>query len=614
MLWLAISKAGYVYNGQKHSVSAAMTTDEDRLKSLSERIEKLEAVVSELKQILTREKTPGRTQEDSRVSAVLPGSGKRESAKSPKPPALANRNRFRLSEEMYRSDYWLNKIGIGLLLFGVAFLFKYSIDQGWLTPEVRIGFGLALGIYLIITGMRIHSRRRHFSRVLLGGGIAIFYITGFAAFQVFELISQPVAFAFMVLATLLSFALSLKQDESVLSVIGTIGGLGTPFLLYTGADNLPGLVGYTCLVLAGSTAIYYFHNWTLLLWVSVIGGWTVLIIGLNSVLPGSKDVASADQWALQAGIIFNGLAFWLIPVLSEISEMRRSNAAHQNELIAGSSIKPKLTVPLLTVVTPLIAVSLSGQIWSISQTTWGWITMFVAGIFGLALLVLVRLQARETLSYSHAFSCVVLLTISFDLLLDGKELLFVLALEALVLHWLVQRRQLKKLGVLAHILSGLIGIWTFERLVGSHSGEPPILNLDALTDLWVLAAALTVSFLMTSNDERRIYLLYVHVGILIFFLRELSALANGQGYVTIVWGFYAVLLLIVGLRKNVKSVRTAAILTLLLVVGKLFLIDLARLEAIWRILLFLGFGGLFLLLSYYFQSWWKVSIEAGQDP
>jgi uncharacterized membrane protein len=49
--------------------------------------------------------------------------------------------------------------------------------------------------------------------------------------------------------------------------------------------------------------------------------------------------------------------------------------------------------------------------------------------------------------------------------------------------------------------------------------------------------------------------------------------------------------------------------TLLLVVGKLFLVDLSELETIWRVLLFLGFGGLFLLLSYYFRALWKSNPE-----
>jgi uncharacterized membrane protein len=42
-------------------------------------------------------------------------------------------------------------------------------------------------------------------------------------------------------------------------------------------------------------------------------------------------------------------------------------------------------------------------------------------------------------------------------------------------------------------------------------------------------------------------------------------------------------------------------------VAKLFAIDLAELEAIWRILLFLGFGALLLVVSYAFPSLWRVS-------
>ena len=39
--------------------------------------------------------------------------------------------------------------------------------------------------------------------------------------------------------------------------------------------------------------------------------------------------------------------------------------------------------------------------------------------------------------------------------------------------------------------------------------------------------------------------------------------------------------------------------TLLLVVGKLFVVDLAAVGTIWRIALFLGFGVVFLVLSYF---------------
>jgi uncharacterized membrane protein len=62
-------------------------------------------------------------------------------------------------------------------------------------------------------------------------------------------------------------------------------------------------------------------------------------------------------------------------------------------------------------------------------------------------------------------------------------------------------------------------------------------------------------------------------------------------------------LLLAGIRFN----RNAPLLyagagTLVLLVAKLFLIDLVGLEAIWRVLIFLGVGGLFLVLSYYLQN------------
>lgn len=45
--------------------------------------------------------------------------------------------------------------------------------------------------------------------------------------------------------------------------------------------------------------------------------------------------------------------------------------------------------------------------------------------------------------------------------------------------------------------------------------------------------------------------------------------------------------------------------TLFVVVGKLFLVDLSEVEPAWRVVPFLGFGGLFLALSYYLRGLWR---------
>ncbi|MCB0154130.1 MAG: DUF2339 domain-containing protein, partial [Anaerolineae bacterium] len=96
-----------------------------------------------------------------------------------------------------------------------------------------------------------------------------------------------------------------------------------------------------------------------------------------------------------------------------------------------------------------------------------------------------------------------------------------------------------------------------------------------------------------------------HVLLLGWFWRELAPLSEGQGLVSTAWGVYTVILLILALRLRLTHLRAIAMTTLFVLVGKLLVIDLAELAAIWRILLFFGFGGAFLILSYFSRKLWR---------
>lgn len=593
--------------------------------SLQERIERLETIVAELQRVLKQRSGASRQQDrkqegaplrapDRGQAGVSPGIARPSPRKSP-----PKKKPFELPENMKTSEYWLNKIGIGLFLFGVAFLFKYSIDQGWLTPPVRIGFGVILGIGLACTGLYLSADRKHFSQVLTGGGIATLYITGFAAFQVFTLISHPVAFAFMVSVTLLSFILSLKQNGLVLALIGAIGGLGTPFLLYTGTSNLPGLVGYTCLVLSGTSAIFFYRGWRSLLWLSVAGGWLVLFVALTQGLPTGPKAAIADRWALQLGVIFNWLVFWGLPLIRELVLAKEPARWFQNFLESDEKPASQISnfimhrhLHLLSVSTPLIALWMSMSIWSLTNQTWGWIAFGGALLYGVVSWRLYNLNGIKHLSFVHSLVGFMLLTNAFYLLLNGDTLLFALATEAGVLHFIGRRFSDKIIAIYAHVLFGALFLWLIKRLFNTVH-EPAIFNIQAIADLWVIATASVVSIRALSSEEKKVYLFLAHLAILGWFLRELSSLPNGQGYVTIAWGTYAIILLIFGLRMNFDKLRVVAMGTILLVVGKLFLVDLASLETIWRVALFLSFGGLLLILSYYFRALWKTDYKPSKS-
>jgi hypothetical protein len=197
--------------------------------------------------------------------------------------------------------------------------------------------------------------------------------------------------------------------------------------------------------------------------------------------------------------------------------------------------------------------------------------------------------------------------------LDGNWQLFAIVAEMAFLHWYARKRNDIYLEFCGHAFFLFVIVWMIARFLAGASAGIAFLNWNSLTDLFALAAAFVVSLTITSTDIAFGYRLVAHAGLLSLMWRELVGYENGQGYVSIAWGVYAILLLLIGLLMDRRKLQTVALATLFLLVGKLFLVDLANLEAIWRILLFLGFGGLFLFISYYFRSLWRDKDKPGRE-
>lgn len=280
-------------------------------------------------------------------------------------------------------QFWISRIGIGLLLAGVAYLFKYAVDQGWLTPPIRVAFGVALGAALAIIGFRVQRQERWFSQVMAGGAAATWYITGFAAFQLLHVVSFPIAFAFMVLVTAFTFWSALRQDEAVLAVLAAVGGLGTPFFLYTEAGSVPGLMAYTCLVLLGTSAIYLFKGWQSLLWTTALGACLVVALGF-------RTDAFPERVALQTGIVVIWLLFWLVPVgrelLVERDPARWGRAVRAARPLGGAHwiAWSQGDLAVLVVAAAVLALFASRAVWTVGDVRWGAIALVGSGGYVLA--------------------------------------------------------------------------------------------------------------------------------------------------------------------------------------------------------------------------------------
>lgn len=507
---------------------------------------------------------------------------------------------------------WVNRLGIALLLLGAAFGFKYSIDRGWIGPAVRVAAGLGLGALLLAASVVVRTMRPGLSRVLAGGGIACGYLSIFAAFRLYELVSHPVAFAAMSAVTVLAFVVAVTSDDAMAATVATIGGLATPILLHTGGGNASGLVGYTCLVVAGAGAVFTKSGWRVVLWTATFGGWMLLVIAAEDLSPHGGFQAAA----VQLGIVFVALATWWLAVLREML------AAEDPQRWRPTTAGLRMAVTLLPVdpprqpwsaqphqlalATPLVVLLASGWNWELSKVESGWTALVVAGAWSVGALHLGRLALAPArgLAVTHAMGAAVMVALAIALLLTDDAERIGLALEALAVVVAASRLREPHVARLGHLLFAVVGLLTFARIVGDIEAGASGVHAAEVADL-VVVAALGAAARFAGASARSLYFVAAEAGLLVWLVRVLGPLDNGAAWVTAAWFTNAVALVVAGLRTDHGAVRRAGAAVMALTMGKLFVLDLATVDAGWRIVIFLVFGAVLLGLGYAFPTLWK---------
>ncbi len=157
----------------------------------------------------------------------------------------------------------LVRVGVVVLLFGVAFFLNFAIDLGLLPVEVRLMFAAIGGLALTGAGWWLRDRRRDYALVLQGGGIGIVYLTVFAAVNLYDLITPGPGLALMVVLVGLSSALAVLQDARSLAILATCAGFAAPLIVSSEGSHV-GLFSYYTALNLGIVTIAWFKEWRLL--------------------------------------------------------------------------------------------------------------------------------------------------------------------------------------------------------------------------------------------------------------------------------------------------------------------------------------------------------------
>lgn len=178
------------------------------------------------------------------------------------------------------------RVGVVLLFLGLAFLLRYA-TEGMVVPiELRYVGVAAVALGLLGLGWWLRTRNSDYALILQGTGIAVLYLTVFAAMRLHPLLDPAAALGLLVAVTLFSAILAITQDALGLAAAAAIGGFAAPLLTSTGAGDHVALFSYFALLNAGIFAIAWFKAWRLLNVIGFTGTFGIGVAwGLRSYTP-----------------------------------------------------------------------------------------------------------------------------------------------------------------------------------------------------------------------------------------------------------------------------------------------------------------------------------------
>ncbi len=223
-----------------------------------------------------------------------------------------------VSREYAVATTWLIRLGVVILLCGIGFFLKYSIDRNWMQPAVRVSLMVLSGLGMI--GFGVYGSRgkyRSFAIALAGAGFVTLYLSGMAAFKLYHLVGAFPAFGFMVAVTAAAMATALGVNALLPALLGCAGGYLTPVFINSGIYNPIGFFFYMTVLAAGTLFTSYYRNWLLLHWTALI---FYAVLGLGAVAGGLDQAVYLPILGLMT---VNFVLFGLLA----ISSVRRRDAS-----------------------------------------------------------------------------------------------------------------------------------------------------------------------------------------------------------------------------------------------------------------------------------------------
>jgi len=351
---------------------------------------------------------------------------------------------------------WLVRFGIIIVVMAVGFGLQLSITSGLLGQSGRVACAMLCGCAFVGLGLRNMTKKLALlGQGFIGGGLAMFYFSFFAASMWYKLLPIGVAFGCMIGVTAAAVVIAVRFNALSVAALGALGGYLTPVMIRTSTGNLPGLSGYLLLLGLGILAVAFWRQWLFLTWMSFFLNTSILSAAMFKYGTGgtSETVYVSLFFALYS------TAFFIYPVFRKIK------------------VTPIEIIPLFLNV--LVSVGWGWRIMHVGAhprlflafLTLGMAAFYVAHIW---VFLFKRNFDRGLLSAFIALT-VILISVALPLLFTGNVLSTILALQALAFLWLGGKLESRMfirgaiclyMVVLARLLIGFVDPHSFAVTAG----------------------------------------------------------------------------------------------------------------------------------------------------
>jgi uncharacterized membrane protein len=505
---------------------------------------------------------------------------------------------------------WIGGLAI---LFGAVLFLGMAISRGWLDEETRTIIAAAIALAALIGGVWLHERRgrTEAARALVASAISGLFGTIVVATQAYSLISPELGLVLGAAVAAIGFGIALRWRSSIVAAVGSLGALTAPPLV--GVDPSGLSIAFVAMALAATVGILVWQRWD---WLA-LGAFLVSAPQLG-VWVGHEN----DHPVLVIAVLFG---FWLLYAGAALGYELRKRV--EDELPIASWLL--LLGGCVTFVGFGYGVLEQGDHHAAAVVL---LFAFAALQVGLGIFA-IRLRMHRELGALLVGLGIAITAFGLGAAFHGPALVVAWAAAAAALAGLGSRLDATPSGALSSAERMIVAATCFLILAVGYTllfEAPPNAifdGVDSLAEAAIAVAACVAGALAIARFARRVspeaaQLAAFAGATLLVYLGSVVIVDTvgvdgsgetrqaGQTWLSAFWTVTGLGAVVLGLVRRRADIRLFGLGLLAVAIGKVWIYDLSELEALARVLSFVGLGALLLVGSFAYA---RIKPESGRD-